>query len=72
MMEEKFAAGKRCVSADLVLLTKDPRTDIHNSRSIDAVVLGGKLMPRATLDAMLAQAQALASRQSTGGTGKRN
>jgi imidazolonepropionase-like amidohydrolase len=58
--------------ADLVLLNKDPLTDIHNSRSIDAVVLGGKLMPRAALDAMLAQAQALASRQAIGGTQKRN
>jgi imidazolonepropionase-like amidohydrolase len=48
--------------ADLVLLDRDPLKDIHNSRSILAVVLGGKLMPRAALDAMLTQAESWASR----------
>ena len=47
--------------ADLVLLDRDPLADIHNTRSVRAVVLGGKLMPRAALDAMLAQAEASAS-----------
>ena len=46
--------------ADLVLLDHDPLADIHNSHSIRAVVLGGKLMPRAALDAMLAQAETAA------------
>ncbi len=46
--------------ADLVLLEKDPLEDIHNTRSIQAVVLNGKLFRRADLDAMLAQAQRLA------------
>ena len=50
-------------TADLVLLDKDPLADIHNTRSIQAVVLGGKLYPRAALDAMLAKAQTLASSQ---------
>jgi len=49
--------------ADLVLLDEDPLADIHNTRSIRAVLLNGKLYPRAALDAMLSQAQALASRQ---------
>jgi imidazolonepropionase-like amidohydrolase len=48
-------------AADLVLLDKDPLADIHNARSIQAVVLGGKLYPRAALDAMLAKAQTLTS-----------
>ena len=48
--------------ADLVLLEKDPLADIHNTRTIQAVVLNGKLFPRAALDAMLAKAQTLASR----------
>jgi imidazolonepropionase-like amidohydrolase len=50
-------AGK---TADLVLLDKDPLADIHNTTSIQAVVLNGKLFPRAALDAMLAKAQTLA------------
>jgi len=48
--------------ADLVLLDHDPLADIHNSRSIRAVVLGGKLMPRAALDTMLTQAESLAAK----------
>jgi imidazolonepropionase-like amidohydrolase len=48
--------------ADLVLLDADPLADIHNTRSIRAVVLNGKLYPRAALDAMLSRAQVLASR----------
>jgi hypothetical protein len=48
--------------ADLVLLDKNPLADIHNTRSIQAIVLNGKLMPRAALDAMLAEAEALAAK----------
>jgi hypothetical protein len=48
--------------ADLVLLDHDPLADIHNTRSIRAVVLGGKLLARATLDAMLTQAEASAAK----------
>jgi cytosine/adenosine deaminase-related metal-dependent hydrolase len=47
-------------TADLVLLDKDPLADIHNTSSIQAVVLNGKLFPRAVLDAMLTKAQTLA------------
>lgn len=56
--------------ADLVLLDKDPLADIHNTRTIQAVVLNGKLFPRAALDAMLAKAQTLANRQESGAAGK--
>jgi len=48
--------------ANLVLLDRDPLADIHNSTSIRAVILGGKLMPRASLDAMLAEAEATAAK----------
>jgi imidazolonepropionase-like amidohydrolase len=62
-------AGK---TADLVLLDKDPLADIHQTRSIDAVVLNGKLLSRAALDAMLAEAQELASRPEAGAPEKQN
>lgn len=48
--------------ADLVLLDRDPLADIHNTTSIRAVILGGKFMPRASLDAMLAEAEATAAK----------
>jgi imidazolonepropionase-like amidohydrolase len=57
-------------TADLVLLDKDPLADIHNTRSIQAVVLRGKLYPRAALDAMLAKAQSLASSQAVSASPK--
>ena len=60
-------AGK---TADLVLLDKDPLADIHNTRSIRAVVHNGRLYPRASLDAMLSEAQTLASRQDADVSGK--
>jgi adenine deaminase len=56
-------------TADLVLLDKDPIADIHNTRSIQAVVLSGKLYQRAALDAMLAKAQTLPSSQDASAAG---
>ena len=44
--------------ADLILLDKDPLTDIRNTTSINAVVKNGKYFDRAKLDAMLASAKA--------------
>lgn len=55
--------------ADLVLLDRDPLADIHNTTSIRAVILGGKLMDRATLDAMLAEAEATAAKPPSNPTG---
>jgi tetratricopeptide (TPR) repeat protein len=43
--------------ADLVLLDHDPLADIHNTRSIRAVILQGKLLPRTELDQMLSAAE---------------
>jgi imidazolonepropionase-like amidohydrolase len=57
-------------AADLVLLAKDPLVDIHNTRTIEAVVLGGRFFSRAALDAMLAKAQTLANGEDTAGAGK--
>jgi imidazolonepropionase-like amidohydrolase len=47
--------------ADLILLSKDPLADIHNTLSIEAVVLGGKWMPRSALDEMLAETERTAA-----------
>ncbi len=52
--------------ADLVLLDANPLEDISNTRKIAAVVYGGKLFPRASLDAIPAKIEALASRKSIG------
>jgi imidazolonepropionase-like amidohydrolase len=51
------APGRR---ADLVLLDANPLTDIRNARRIRAVVLAGKLLDRAALDRLLAEALELA------------
>jgi imidazolonepropionase-like amidohydrolase len=48
--------------ADLVLLDRDPLADIHNTRSIRAVVLQGKFLPRTELDEMLSAAELEAAR----------
>ena len=47
--------------ADLVLLDADPLADIRNTTKIRAVVADGKLLDRASLDAMLAAAEAAAA-----------
>lgn len=43
-------AGRR---ADLVLLNKNPLTDIENTTAIETVILNGKVLDRSRLDAML-------------------
>lgn len=42
--------GKR---ADLLLLDADPMADVANTRRISAVILGGRYLPRADLDARM-------------------
>jgi imidazolonepropionase-like amidohydrolase len=54
--------------ADLVLLDANPLDDIANTRKIAAVVYGGRLFPKSSLDEMLAKAEALASRKTVSGT----
>jgi imidazolonepropionase-like amidohydrolase len=50
--------------ADLVLLEANPLVGIGNTTKIAAVVFEGKLFQRTSLDAMLSNAEALASRKS--------
>ena len=57
------AAGK---VADLLLLDRNPLDDIRATRAIRAVVLKGRYLDRAALDAMLADAQERASRPGSG------
>ncbi|MEH3048072.1 hypothetical protein [Sphingomonas adhaesiva] len=45
-------------AADLVLLDRNPLTDIAATRAIRAVILRGKTYDRAALDAMLATVKA--------------
>ncbi|MDE3245181.1 MAG: amidohydrolase, partial [Acidobacteriota bacterium] len=40
----------------LVLLDKNPFEDIHNTQSIAAVIIGGRVLSRSTLDGILAGA----------------
>jgi imidazolonepropionase-like amidohydrolase len=49
--------------ADLVVLDANPLEDIHNTKRIDAVVIGGRYLSRAQLDRMLATVEATAARQ---------
>jgi len=48
-------------AADFVLLDANPLDDIHNTRKIRAVVVQGKYLDRAALDALLAHAKESAS-----------
>lgn len=45
-----IAAGRR---ADLVILNKNPLSDINNTRAIDTVIVNGRVFGRKQLDAML-------------------
>ena len=51
--------GKR---ADLLLLDADPREDVRNASAISGVVLRGRWLPRAELDAMLQQVASAVAR----------
>src|SRR5437867_4127005 len=48
--------------ADLVLLDANPLDDIHNTQKIAAVIIGGRLLDRADLDALLRLGEQLASK----------
>ncbi|MGH9898072.1 MAG: amidohydrolase family protein, partial [Pyrinomonadaceae bacterium] len=47
--------------ADLVLLDANPLTEIGNTRKINAVVVGGKLIPKSQLEDMLVKIETLAN-----------
>ena len=48
--------------ADLVLLEANPLENISNTKRINAVIVNGKLIPRASLDKMLKEAEAAANK----------
>lgn len=52
--DESSGTIERGKKADLILLRANPLLDIRNTEKISAVVLGGKLLGRNQLDAMLA------------------
>jgi hypothetical protein len=49
------------VHLDIVILDANPLIDIKATRAIDGVILHGKWLDRAALDALLAQAKARAN-----------
>jgi imidazolonepropionase-like amidohydrolase len=55
-----IAPGQR---ADLVLLDANPLADIHNTGKIHAVILKGKFLDRAALDALLNKAAQFAAKE---------
>jgi imidazolonepropionase-like amidohydrolase len=59
----KYGVAETGHAADLVLLDANPLQDIHNTRKIFGVVLGGKYYSRDALDKMLEQVEKLAGQQ---------
>jgi len=55
-LQESLGAVERGKIADLVLLEANPLLDIHNTQKINAVIVNGRLLDRATLDDLLAKA----------------
>jgi imidazolonepropionase-like amidohydrolase len=56
--EGTIEAGK---NADLLLLDSNPLENIRNTRRIRAVILGGRLLDRSTLDKILSSVQTFAA-----------
>jgi imidazolonepropionase-like amidohydrolase len=52
--EKEIGTVEKGKIADLLLLEADPLADIGNTRKIDAVVFGGRMIPKADLQKMLA------------------
>jgi imidazolonepropionase-like amidohydrolase len=48
--------------ADLVLLEANPLENISNTKKINAVILNGSLIPKASLEKMLRDAEAAANK----------
>jgi hypothetical protein len=58
--ENLFGSIEPDKAADLVLLTANPLSDIHNTTKISAVVANGRLFDRKDLDAMLTKVETAA------------
>ena len=52
-MQSKAGKIRKGYNADLVLLNKNPLENIKNTRTINAVIINGKILNRETLDSML-------------------
>lgn len=59
-MEDKLGTVEKGKIADLVLLDANPLDDISNTQKIEAVMVGGRLLPKQSLQEMLAAAEAFA------------
>ncbi len=57
---DRFGRLREGLEADLLLLSADPRADLSNVRRLEGVMLRGRWLPRAELDALL---DAVAARQ---------
>ncbi|HLN29702.1 MAG TPA: prolyl oligopeptidase family serine peptidase [Gemmataceae bacterium] len=64
---EDFGTVEQGKIADLILLDGNPLDDIRNTTKIQAVVMNGKLLPRATLHAMLDKVEAECKEKQNGG-----
>lgn len=59
--EERFGRLREGLEADILLLGADPRADLANARRLEGVMVRGRWLPRAQLDALL---DGVAERQS--------
>jgi imidazolonepropionase-like amidohydrolase len=62
-LEKSLGTVEKGKMADLVLLDANPLTDINNTRKIAAVILGGRYLPKGTLQKMLAEVEAGANKK---------
>jgi imidazolonepropionase-like amidohydrolase len=56
-IEKSWGRVEMGYTANFILLTADPLSDISNTEKIDSVVLDGKFLDRAQLDQMLQEAR---------------
>lgn len=61
--ESELGTVEKGKLADLVLLDANPLEDIRNTQKINAVMVGGKLIPKSELQGMLAAVEAAANKK---------
>ena len=62
-LEKSLGTVEKGKIADLVLLDANPLTDINSTRRIDAVIVGGRYLPKETLQKMLAEVEAMVNKK---------